>query len=1038
MNKVLKAKLRKLTMHYNSIDFLAETPGAEETDHGKIVTELERLFFDKDDPLSASDIITRLITGSENYVTQIAALEAFIAKVAAMFAMVKLIDKSLGVDWDAMADKATEKLNALIKPMCTVRSGTDHSAENHTHETLGPCFGSTTISELVLNRTLVESSDYSNPYGISKSAAYKAKLDTGVLFVQMHSDVTSPVKRGANLLESYMNYIPNIERSKCVPDVQVKFLTKQNVKAESNTEQLAVFNFLNGPGAPKPGSADLLFTKASKNDVPSGASDDRSTTTHGMEMFTMPQALRGHISDSNPLGDPFRPLMSLDDVSIDIYPAGEGFISYKKATLNFTLFDRTRLKDVSFLLDPSRYGSTIIEVDAGWTHPDNSSAYGAILNAMRIKDTYQITKADFSMKGSSTFNIKVDVAMLGGSGLFNKDVFSAGGSSHVKTMRALASDRRKLLSDYQTLQRALTGRGEHGGSLLPSSIVKRRGDNESALEISAENMAAITVGQQTLTDLIQRAGLSQSIDGPPSEELVILTEQMTQLDDMVAALTAPDNPIVQYENVSEQAVTVFKTHMERNTGNVDPFLSNAIAQDNKHISFGKLFFNLCVLPLIDSENVDDVHIIMYNFNKYAAAMGYAGSQSGDGEKHNLSTFALKQGDVIEKLTKHLKTKYFISPKDVMTYVRGVMSNRINEQYGIVTPGGELVGFRDERGTLQTELATARASLAALTSVPPTTGSDPNYFPLSSEPDIQNGTTYTERRTELTNSINEKTNTIDGLEEQISEGLATASENMMKEMGTSKIKMPDLKLYTETVKTKDDKTIIRLHVYDKHEAPYELHEIAANMGKIWGDFRLDASDQTENLFQQLDKQGLIIAVPPDEDRGTAAHHALNIRNLGLKKAIKNNMPSITYGTEATAINSISLSTISDSNVNTHFLLETRQKEKEDDEEDTSGAPEPEETIASAKDAQKIFPITMTIDMLGCPVIDYAQQMFIDLGTGTDLDNVYAAIDVTHKLKPGSFKTTVKMSPTFSGETVTFSDMIADIVAEHGRLKAQNKQ
>ena len=54
-----------------------------------------------------------------------------------------------------------------------------------------------------------------------------------------------------------------------------------------------------------------------------------------MEMFTLPQSVQGKAV--NPLTDPFRPLMSLDSASINIYPAGEGFISYKKGTINFTL-----------------------------------------------------------------------------------------------------------------------------------------------------------------------------------------------------------------------------------------------------------------------------------------------------------------------------------------------------------------------------------------------------------------------------------------------------------------------------------------------------------------------------------------------------------------------------------------------------------------------------------------------------------------------------------------------------------------------------
>ena len=1029
MNKALQEKLRKLTMYYNSHDFLAEKPGAEETDTAKLITKLEGLFFEKDKPMSTADIMLGLYGETDDYEKKLSALEAEIAKIEGMSAIEKGIALAGGLDVDKRSrqlSKDLDKLNAMSGiSICSIIGGSVIFEEGQVHESLGVCFEDTKITDIVLNRDLA-----APPRDMSEGRFGDTpnKLNTSVLFAQIHSNVTSPNRRNASVLESYINYIPNIERSKCVPDLQVRFLTKQNVKDSENMEELAVLNFLNGPGQPKEGSADHLLIKASKNDIESGLSRHRSTTTHGMEMFTMPQTLQGHISDSNPLGDPFRPLMSLDGASIDIYAAGQGFISYKKATLDFTLFDRTRLKDISFLLDPSRYGNTIIEIDAGWTHPDDSSPYGAILSAMRIKDTYQITKSNFSMKGSSTFNVKVDVAMLGGSDIFNKNVFSVGSNSHTKTMRDLAADRRELLSDYQTLSNMLAGvNARDGGRLLPESIVRRRGDDESVIELTSDAISRVNMGITELSTLTSGTGRLEGID--------ISDDQLETLGDIGYVLTN-NNPITQYSTLMENSITALTAQINA-TDSTDPFLLDGFASD-KYISFGKLFFNLCVLPIIDSTTTDHTHIIMYNFNKYAARKGYVGAQSGDGEKHNLSTFAFEKTKVINKLKKHLETKYFIAPQDVIAFARATMAAQLNENYGIVPAGSQLEVLREDHISATDRLSTNRNNLSELTPTPPTTGSSPHYFPLAAEisaspssfPSTQKS--YETRRDELTNAISADEAATNTIGEQIEQGLEEAQEKLLSDMGTSKIKMPSLQLFVETVNTNRNQAIVRLHVYDSKEAPYELHEIAANMGIISDGTSLDDNEQTAHLFEDLVAGNFIIDVPGN-DR-VPAHKALNIRNLALKKAIKNNMPSITYGTEATAINSISLSTISDSNVNTHFLLETRQKE-EKDEESPDSSPEPLETLQSAKDAQKIFPITMTIDMLGCPVIDYAQQMFIDLGTGTDLDNVYAAIDVTHKLKPGSFKTTVKMSPTFSGETVTFSDMISDIIAAQARLEKQ---
>jgi hypothetical protein len=1028
MNEAIQAKLRKLTMYYNSLDFLAEKPGGEESEHSKIVTELERLFFDKDDPLLLSDdnnvtgIHQRLVAACESLGPTLIKIQDRIAANRALAFLDSAPGSSTTYGQDAARDQAIlDNFNNRNpdQKIFTMYMHISDEGRDYDHPLFGKCFAEAPILDMIIDTPA------------TGSLEYEMITDGGLAFVEMHSDVTSPIKRNANVLESYMNYIPNIERSKCVPDLQVKFSTKRDVAAESNTEQLAVFNFLNGENIPSPGedifktgSADLLFTKASKININSGLVANRSQTTHGMEMFTMPQTLRSHISDSSPLGDPFRPLMSLDGASINIYAAGEGFISYKRATLNFTLFDRTRLKDISFLLDPSRYGNTIIEIDAGWNHPDESSPYGAILNEMRIKDTYQITKANFSMKGSSTFNITVDVAMLGGSDIFNKNIFSYGSNSNVITLRALAVERRKILSAYRTLSSALARSGADNGRLLPSSIITRSGDDDSMIALTDTAVTSLAAGKVALSALLA----SQPDDAE------ITQAQLTELTRIHEALSNANNPITSLSANTAESVSAFKTKIEDNDSKADYFLDTVNYDPAKFISFGKLFLNLVALPIITSELADSVHVIMYNFNKYAAKMGYIGSQSVQAdEKHNLSTFALEQEAVVKSLKKHLEKKYFIAPADVMTYARGALSSRMNTQYGIVLPASNLLTQRQNRTDTQNAMSTNRQSLSDLTSIVPAAGaSTADYRPLAATLDEGDETeSFEARHASLTSLITDQNVAIEQLEEAIAEGLADATDTLMEQMGTSKIKMPDLKLFVETVKTKEGgKTIIRLHVYDANESPYELHEIAANMGIITDGTRLDDSTQTESLFNELSRNGHIINVPGN-DR-VAAHKALNIRNLKLKTAIKNNMPSITYGTEATAINSISLSTVSDSNVNTYFLLETRQKEE--DTENPGDAPEPTETIQSAKDAQKIFPITMTIDMLGCPVIDFAQQMFIDLGTGTDLDNVYAAIDVLHNLKPGSFKTTVKMSPTFSGETVTFSDMISDIITAQARLEA----
>ena len=455
--------------------------------------------------------------------------------------------------------------------------------------------------------------------------------------------------------------------------------------------------------------------------------------------------------------------------------------------------------------------------------------------------------------------------------------------------------------------------------------------------------------------------------------------------------------------------------------------------ETEYISFGKLFLNLVAYPLITNANssADEAHVIMYSFNKYAAKLGYTGLAKEAGVKRNIASFALKKSAIKRALEKHLETNFTISPADVINIARKIMADKFNEQYGIIPT--------DDDGNYSPAIAAMRQSYQDLKKQISDDGRRKNALQAtdSSADNYVLPADLADTRRALSDTIVENVAKLEIIEKEQLQVLKDGQEAAMAEMETGKIKMPALKMFVESVLTQtrpngpEATTIVRLHVYDSNEKPYELHEIAANTATILGATRgagqLYEDKKAVNLYDALDGiDGALLHLPATEN--FPAQTILNQRSLAIKKAIKANMPSITYGTEATAINSISINSISDSNINTHFLLETRNKE-ETDPSDNSGDSAASKAISS--EAEKIFPVTMTIDLLGCPAVDFGQQIYIDMGTETDLDNVYAAINITLDIKPGIFKTTIKMSPTYSGESVSFGDLVNDVIATHRR-------
>ena len=59
---------------------------------------------------------------------------------------------------------------------------------------------------------------------------------------------------------------------------------------------------------------------------------------------------------------------------------------------------------------------------------------------------------------------------------------------------------------------------------------------------------------------------------------------------------------------------------------------------------------------------------------------------------------------------------------------------------------------------------------------------------------------------------------------------------------------------------------------------------------------------------------------------------------------------------------------------------------------------------------ILPMSLTISMIGNPLITRGQVYYVDFGTGTTLDDAYIVQKVSHTIEGGSFKTSVTMGPT----------------------------
>lgn len=119
---------------------------------------------------------------------------------------------------------------------------------------------------------------------------------------------------------------------------------------------------------------------------------------------------------------------------------------------------------------------------------------------------------------------------------------------------------------------------------------------------------------------------------------------------------------------------------------------------------------------------------------------------------------------------------------------------------------------------------------------------------------------------------------------------------------------------------------------------------------------------------------------------------------LKAMIQKYVPHIIYGCMGTTIKNASLSSKGDPLMTSVNITRSPH----------AGAP----ILANGEQLGgvplTVYPLDLSMTVLGCPWIRYAQEIFIDFNTNTTADNIYYVTGLTHKFESGTFETTLKFT------------------------------
>ena len=239
---------------------------------------------------------------------------------------------------------------------------------------------------------------------------------------------------------------------------------------------------------------------------------------------------------------------------------------------------------------------------------------------------------------------------------------------------------------------------------------------------------------------------------------------------------------------------------------------------------------------------------------------------------------------------------------------------------------------------------------------------------------------------------------------------------------------------------DTTKILRIHIYDQAATPYkaamdifklddgkfvevdsewkkayekDMHDSMPKPQPAKGK-QTEASNTSANVTINNDSSITITTdAVPDGKPFIPANIKYNKLNFGsnigksdpkakfenVKKSISKYVPTISIGTTGTAVKNISYSTNQDALLGTIMMLR-----------DGASAVNPSTPNGSGVGdiPLRVIPGALTLTTLGCPTLEYMQQFFIDLGTGTTIDSLYNITSLTHTISPGTFTTEAKFT------------------------------
>ncbi|NBO99483.1 MAG: hypothetical protein EBU90_05050 [Proteobacteria bacterium] len=786
-------------------------------------------------------------------------------------------------------------------------------------------------------------------------------------------------------------------------------------------------------------------------------------TTTGMEMFLMPQTLINMDYDQetvpryNPVLNATLPFGTILSFTINVTSAGHGVFSYKTGTLTLKIFDRSRLVEIADFLNPKLYGKATLWMTYGWRAPhqsngDDRNEYLAMINENMLKrEAYGISNSSISIGDDGTATVTLQLFMK-----FSNELSQAtptlGSAQFEIEQTKIESKMAEIKLIAQKLGLGSTDVAEiRGGMVIGAALNGTIPTGDPA--VLRQELLTISNGFSNQTDpdvtkFLQLAGELYSIaqgsnKASGASALDTAAQQTTENRfDVIKGGNDLDVWSVPHGNGNDK----FKDD-ETENGFVHPLqkmqklLSDrniTYTRDGRQltdntfggfgtISFARLIATYLATTALTIQNnavvVDEYQIIFYKLNDLAGPV--AGI--------NIGEFPIDMSRLLKAYSEAI-VKQKGENMTFLNFLEIVRGSQINNQRHHAYGFSDLY---DAEGKLNNQQGTASSNLL--------------------QRQLQNqglGGSF------VLPSIDFYVETVNSSEDNSVTDLLTTFE--VSSVFSTKGYTPE-----------GFKKILRIHIYDKATIPHKAASsilksaVEGSYVEIDNAYMRKIRSQADAAIQEInDKERQISErnkkvgelTDPKSKKFTASEVKINEDNVTFtvadkpytaktrqisfedgkgrprfelaKREISSLVPTITIGTNGTTIKSVNYGSEQDAKLATIMMLRNS-----DGSENTSSP----NGSSSGDLPLRVIPGSLSITTLGCPLLEYMQQFFIDLGTGTTIDNLYNITSLTHNISPGNFTSDVKF--TFAdayGKYESPQDATTKLTADVQRIAKQAKE